>query len=109
MAVVGSAFIVGITKAPGFPLAGLFGAFGIVLIIAGLIELVISWGLWTGKGWAWWLGVIFTGLGLLFALASIVSRNLGGIVSLIIDGLILYYFFKPHVKQYFGITVGFST
>lgn len=109
MAIVGSAFLVGMTRAPVFPLAGLFGAFGIVLIIAGLIELVISWGLWTGKGWAWWLGVIFTGLGLLFALVSIVSGNLGGIVSLIIDGLILYYFFKPHVKQFFGIMVGFST
>lgn len=109
IAVIGTVFIPGIMKTP-YSLPGIiFGALGIVVIVVGLIDLVISWGLWAGRGWAWWLTLIFAGLDLFSALAFIAAGNIFGIISLIIDGLIFYYFFKPHVKQYFGVTVSFST
>jgi hypothetical protein len=33
---------------------------------------------------------------------SIATGNIGGIVSIIISGIILYYLYRPHVKAYFG-------
>lgn len=101
---IGGAFFFRATRAPLIPLAGLFGAVGVVLIIIGIIELIISWGLWTGKGWAWWLTLIFSGLGVLGSLFSIATGAISsGAISLIIDAVIIYYLLRPHVKQYFGI------
>jgi hypothetical protein len=33
---------------------------------------------------------------------SIATGNIGGIISIIISGIILYYLYRPHVKAYFG-------
>jgi hypothetical protein len=33
---------------------------------------------------------------------SIATGNIGGIVSIIISEIILYYLYRPHVKVYFG-------
>ena len=33
---------------------------------------------------------------------SLATGNLGGIVSIIISGIILYYIYRPHVKLYIG-------
>jgi hypothetical protein len=43
------------------------------------------------------------------SLASLALGDATAIASLIIAAIILYYFFKPHVKAYFGVKVGFST
>jgi len=86
-------------------LALVAGGLGVFLLVLGGIELVISWGLWTGQSWAWWLEVIFSALGLLSSLVDLPR----GVIGLLINALILYYFFKPHVKEYFGVKVSFST
>jgi len=88
-----------------YPIALLAGVLGVALLISGGIGLIISWGLWTGRGWAWWLTVIFSALSLLSSLLALPN----GIIGLLVDALILYYFFKPHVKDYFGVKVSFST
>lgn len=36
------------------------------------------------------------------AIISIVGGNYGGIISIIVNGLTLYYLFKPHVRAYFS-------
>jgi lysylphosphatidylglycerol synthetase-like protein (DUF2156 family) len=92
---------------PGFGL--LFGGLGALLIIIGILALLVGWGLWAGKGWAWWLTVILQALGIVSSLASLALGDPTAIASLIIAAIILYYFFKPHVKAYFGVKVGFST
>lgn len=88
-----------------YPIALLAGVLGVALLISGGIGLIISWGLWTGRGWAWWLTVIFSALSLLLSLLALPN----GIIGLLVNALILYYFFKPHVKDYFGVKVSFST
>jgi hypothetical protein len=40
---------------------------------------------------------------------SIATGNVGGIVSIIISGIILYYLYRPHVKAYFGKAVRTDT
>lgn len=39
------------------------------------------------------------------SLVAIATGNFGSIVSLIINGVIIYYLYGPHVKAYFGKAV----
>jgi len=97
--------------AAGLPpmLSALVSILGVFLLVAGLVALVVGWGLWTGKGWAWWLTVIIECLGLVSGLVSIASGDLSALFGLAIAALILWYMFKPHVKNFFGIKITFST
>jgi len=70
----------------------------IILLILGLISFLLAYGLWTGKGWAWTLTFIFSIIGILLGLVSLPS----GIISILINVLILYYLTRPHVKAFFG-------
>jgi len=70
-----------------------------VLVILGIMALVSAYGLWNGKGWAWYLSVILLVLWLILSLLSLP----GGIIGLIIAGLLLWYFFRPYVKAFFGL------
>jgi hypothetical protein len=70
----------------------------IVLLILGLVSFLLAYGLWTGKGWAWTLTFIFSIIGILLGLISLPS----GIISILINVLILYYLTRPHVKAFFG-------
>lgn len=100
--------MVGLRGSPAL-ISLLAGAFGIFFLVVGAIVFVLGWGLWTGKGWAWWLQVILTALGALSSLLAIAEGDATSLVGLLIDALIIYYFFKPHVKDYFGVKVSFST
>ncbi|MGC9146418.1 MAG: DUF7144 family membrane protein [Infirmifilum sp.] len=85
------------------------GALGFFFLVSGGIAFLVSWGLWKGKSWAWWLSVILGILSLLSSLVNIAMGEITSLVSLVIDAVILYYFFKPHVKDFFGVKVSFST
>jgi len=82
----------------------IFAGIGMIIagiaVIFGLIYLLLAWGLWTGKGWAWTVMMIFSILGLIGSIISLIT--LVGIVPLIINILILYYLTRPHVKAFFG-------
>jgi len=67
--------------------------------ILGILAFVSAYGLWTGRGWAWYLSVILLIIELILSLLSLP----GGIVGLVIGGLILWYFFRPYVKAFFGL------
>lgn len=87
--------------APG--MSGFFGGMmailGVVLLLMGILNLVVAWGYWTGQEWAWVLGVI---LGIIGVIMGIIQITQGGIIGLVINAVILYYLFQPHVKEYFG-------
>jgi len=75
---------------------------GSILIVLGIASFVVAWGLLKGKGWAWIVTIIITIISLVFNALSIVSGNIGAIVGIIIDGVIIYYLYRPNVKSYFG-------
>jgi purine-cytosine permease-like protein len=52
--------------------------------------------------WAWTVTVILSIISIALNAISIATGNIGGIVSVIISGIILYYVYRPHVKTYFG-------
>ena len=74
---------------------------GLALGIAGLF---IAWGLISGKGWAWIITIIITIIMAIVNIISIASGRYEHLFGLIINGVILYYMYRPQVKAYFGRT-----
>jgi uncharacterized membrane protein (DUF2068 family) len=75
---------------------------GIILLALGIAYLVMAYGLWKGKGWAWTITLILSAIGIIVAVVSIATGNVGGIISIIINGVIIYYLYRPNVKAFFG-------
>lgn len=100
---VGSAFISNlinqfVPKFTAYATAGtvLFIVLGIISIGLAILDYFIAKGLWNGKNWARILLIIFAALGVLGSLHPF------SIVSLVIDGLIIWYlgFYKPAVNYF---------
>lgn len=72
--------------------------FGSVPLLIGIVGFVVAWGLWTGQGWAWTLAVVVAVIGIILELFGL-PYSLPGIV---INGVIVYYLWQPHVKAFFG-------
>ena len=88
-------FVMGLFTAIGIII---FSMMGIIFIVIGLIAFLIAYGLCTGKGWAWKLCLIFSIIGIIIGVLSLPL----GIISLIINILILYYLTRQQVKAFFG-------
>jgi uncharacterized membrane protein (DUF2068 family) len=88
--------------------AGIFGGagvslLGLVMLIAGVVNLVAAYGAWTLKPWAWTLLAVFSALGILNVLWLLMdSRTAGNFFPLVTNGIVLYYLFTPAVKAAFG-------
>ena len=91
--------------------------FAAIAVLVGTIQLVLAYGVWNGKGWAWSLLVFSSKAGiiggfLLFTLGIFLpgGRSFFGVIdthyiylaTAIISALILYYLTRPHVKAFFG-------
>ena len=85
-----------------FLFGGFLGIIGGMLIVIGIAGFVVAWGLLTGKGWAWIITLILAIVSVIFSIVGIVSGGAPSIISLIINGIILYYMYRPNVKSYFG-------
>jgi hypothetical protein len=83
-------------------LSGMVAVVGGAVLIIGFLAVLLGWGMWTGKSWAWTLSVAFYIIGAVLDVVSILGGGLTGIVGLLIDILLLWYLWRPHVKAYFG-------
>ena len=87
-------------------LGGLGIAFGAVLVALAIVSFIVAYGLLKGKGWAWTVTLILSIISIVFnaiSIAASAGANLiGGIISIIISAVIIYYLYRPHVKAYFG-------
>ncbi|MDF3032829.1 MAG: hypothetical protein K0R91_663 [Nitrososphaeraceae archaeon] len=86
----------------GIVAGGVSVGIGIIFLILGIAYLVITYGLWKGKRWAWTVTLILSVIGIILAIASIAVGNVGAIVSIIIHGVVIYYLYRPNVKAFFG-------
>jgi len=83
--------------------AGLFVAGGIVMIAFGVLGFFIGRGLWNTRNWARILVIVFSALGVLSGLLTIIGGDFSGILGLIINGLIGgYLLFNDAVKKAFA-------
>jgi Predicted membrane protein (DUF2127) len=97
----GIAFLVsGLGTLVLIPLIGIFLGSG--LFILGLAYFLMAYGLWKGKGWAWTLTLILSGIGIIVGIGSIVVGNIGSIFHTIINAIIIYYLYRPNVKAFFN-------
>ena len=78
---------------------------GSTLLILGVISLIVAYGLFKAKKWAWTINVALSIITIAIGVVSIVTGNIGSIASIAISGVILYYLYRPHVKAYFGKAV----
>ncbi len=101
---------------------------GLIAVIIAIVDLALGYGLWTGKEWARIIIIIFCILGILASLVLIALGALSftggfaiarmipvlvfvkifaalplvmGLITLVIDVLIVYYLTRPHVKAFF--------
>ena len=74
----------------------------VILVPLGIANLVMAYGLWKGKSWAWTITLILSAIGIIFAIASIAAGNIGAVFHIIINAVIIYYLYRPNVKAFFG-------
>lgn len=90
---------------------GYFGMFSatlgsVFLIMFGIlaaIEFVIAGALFSGKPWGRMIVIILSVISAVVGLVSIIG-NPFSILSIILNGAVLWYMWRPHVITYFGIT-----
>lgn len=75
---------------------------GTILIIIGIVSLIVAYGLFKAKKWAWTANVALSIISIAVGIASIAAGSIGSIVGIVISAAILYYLYRPHVKEYFG-------
>ncbi len=78
---------------------------GGVAILGALIGLLLAYGLFALKGWAWIITLIFSILGILGNLMTAINGqgNRGiAVVQLVINAVIIYYLLRSEVKRAFG-------
>ncbi|HVQ22992.1 MAG TPA: hypothetical protein VMT36_06940 [Candidatus Saccharimonadia bacterium] len=93
-------------EAAGGALGGFFAVLGIGILGLGIAQIVIGWGLWGLKPWAWMVSVIVfiasIVVTLLFALAGNSLISISTLAGIAIPAIILYYLMTPPVKAVFG-------
>jgi hypothetical protein len=94
-------------------------AIGSIVLAVGVGYLIVSYGLLKGKGWAWIVTVILTIIAIITQVTAVISTStltqslstdiaalISGItahiIGIAVNGVILYYLYRPHVKAYFG-------
>jgi hypothetical protein len=65
---------------------------------AGVIGLVLAWGLWIGNGWAWTVALILHIIGILMGLLTVPT----GIVGVVIDGIVVYLLMRSDTRRFCG-------
>jgi uncharacterized membrane protein HdeD (DUF308 family) len=75
---------------------------GFIFLALGVAYLVMAYGLWNGKRWAWTITLILSVIGIILAGVSIAAGNIGSILSIIIQAVVIYYLYRPSVKVFFG-------
>ena len=104
--IAGIVIVAGVITTADVPeLAELGSIGGIGFIIVGLIALIIAGGFWNGWSIMWYLGVIFNAISAAFIVYTMFTGGgiVAGIIPLIIELIILFYLFRPGVKEFFGI------
>lgn len=100
-------------------LGGVGVAIGAIVLAVGVGYLIVSFGLLKGKGWAWIITVILTIIAIAVQIVSGITASMfnasfvddtnsfvtgiiAQIVGIAINGVILYYLYRPNVKAFFG-------
>jgi hypothetical protein len=89
-------------------LSVILGTMATVSLIMGVLALAVAYGFLNGKGWSWYLAVIYGFLSIgLSVISTLLSGGLLDFLTLgfviIIPVLIMVYLFQPNVKAWFMV------
>ncbi len=83
-------------------LSGLGQPIGAAFFALGIVALVIAYGWFTRRKWAWWMAVIGIAINMLADLTRLFSGEiLVSLFSIFAAGLFVVYLMRPSVRQYF--------
>ena len=75
----------------------------LVLLAAGLSELVFAYGAWTLRPWAWTLGIVLEIVVIVLAVLQLGRLEpVRHIATIVIAGVVLWYLSTPRVRAAFG-------
>jgi uncharacterized membrane protein len=105
LAVMGVALLggAGMMDYAGMYSAALGGAFLIIFGALAAVEFAIAGALFSGKRWGRITVIILSIISLIMGIISVVS-NPFSILTIILDIIVLWYMWRPHVIVYFGGT-----
>ncbi len=79
---------------------------GTLGIVTAVVELVVAFGLWKLRPWAWLLAIVAVGLNVISGVLGMFNGGLWtlccGLFGLIIPAGILIYLLRPEVRKAFG-------
>ncbi|HLA65838.1 MAG TPA: hypothetical protein VK600_04565 [Candidatus Saccharimonadales bacterium] len=96
---------VGAVVSATYALGGLVVIIGLFALVIGVLDLVLAYGFWGLKPWAWSLGIGLQFAGIVLSIIQYINNNsnlVGTIISIAISAVILYYLYQPSVKAAFG-------
>jgi hypothetical protein len=76
----------------------LSGIIGTYYVLVGVIGLVLAWGLWIGRGWAWILALVLHIIGIIMGLITLPT----GIVGVVMDGIVVYLLMRRDTRTFCG-------
>jgi len=83
------------------------GQGGFLVVLASVLAAInfgIAGALFSGRAWGRMIVIILAIFSLVLGIVSIVSGEAASIFSIILNGIILWYLRRPHVKEYFQVT-----
>lgn len=102
--IVGGAFLLDIAEMIVFRvgLEAILMILSLIFMIIGFVQFVMAYGLWTAQGWAWTWTLILTIIGAIFAVVNMTRGHIWGLITLILDLVVLFYLSTPKVRSFFG-------
>lgn len=77
------------------------GAFATIIAILGILAVVMSYGIWTRKRWAWTYSVMVAALGILTNITAFFFGSTVSVLNAGLQALVIYYLARSSVKAYF--------
>ncbi len=89
----------------GTVIGGFIAIFAAISLIIGIASLILTWGLYELKSWAWMGTLIVHAIAALAQLAKMLSTAGAGINFLTLGFAVgcIYYLLRPDVKEAFGV------
>lgn len=78
------------------------GVITAVLVVLAVFSFLIASALFSGKKWGRTIVVVFSLANLILEVASMMMGNVFGIGGILLNGIVLYYMWRPHVIMYFN-------
>jgi hypothetical protein len=109
LGILGGSFLGAVGAQAGVGNAAALGGMAVlsslILLVIAVAEILFGIGALTLKPWAWMLGLVISGISIVFALLSLLAGwapFFNVLIQIVISGIIIYYLMTPEVKQAFG-------